>query len=147
MIQPLLQARAKKCTKLCWFFGAFEIYWPLIGPVHKKMLALYYQNNPIFTWLTWIWIQNTNEFNNCVIRSKNGERSISDNFKKGEMPVCLTNHVHLIIFEKNSHHRHLHTWQLCHHFFLLTSGQHEAGTWNPNYIPRGGFWPRASHLS
>ena len=36
-IQPLLEARAKQCTKFYWFFGvwenfafAFEFYWPLI---------------------------------------------------------------------------------------------------------------------
>ena len=29
-------------------------------------------------------------------------------------------------------HGHLHTGQLCRHFFL-TSGQHEAGNWDPNY--------------
>ena len=32
-------------------------------------------------------------------------------------------------------HGYLHTGQqLCRHFFL-TSGQHEAGTWDPNYTP------------
>ena len=25
--------------------------------------------------------------------------------------------------------------QLCRHFFFLTSGQHEAGNWDPSYAP------------
>ena len=35
LIQPLLEARGKKCKKICWFYGVWEnlkIYWPLKGP-------------------------------------------------------------------------------------------------------------------
>ena len=62
------------------------------------------QSNFYFIDLTYtVWIQKRNEFNNWVCNSKDGEISISDNFKKGEMPLGLINHVNLIIFEKNSH--------------------------------------------
>ena len=40
-------------------------------------------------------------------------------------------------------HGHLYYWTAMSSYFLLTGGQHEAGTWDPNYTPgpcRDGFF-------